>query len=187
MNATAALLCAGLLFGAPVPKDLAKSNTVVIETTLGIIVVELDLEKAPKTVANFLKYVDDGFYDGLTFHRVIPSFMIQGGGYGKKMDAKKTRESIANESANGLSNLRGTLSMACAAAPDGGTSQFFINSKDNFTLDFCDRDPGYCVFGKVTKGMDVVDKISAVETGAVGGFNNVPTEPVEFKTVRRGK
>ena len=187
MNASAALLCAGFLIGAPVPKDIAKSNVVVIETTLGTIEVELSPEKAPKTVANFLKYVDDGFYDGLTFHRVIPNFMIQGGGYDKKMAEKKPRVAIVNESTNGLSNVRGTLSMARAVASDSATSQFFINTKDNLQLDFTERNPGYCVFGKVVKGMDVVDKIAAVESGTVGVWNNVPKEPVAFKTVRRVK
>ena len=187
MNATAALLCAGLLFGAPVPKDLAKSNTVVIETTLGNIVVELDFEKAPKTVANFLKYADDGFYDGLTFHRVIPTFMIQGGGYDKELNGKKPQPPISNESTNGLSNVRGAISMARAVATDSGTSQFFINTKDNLQLDFTERNPGYCAFGKVVKGMDIVDKIAAVKTVALKGMKDVPEEPVEFKTVRRTK
>lgn len=187
MNASVALLYAGLLFGAPVPKDLAKSNVVVIETSMGTIEVELNPEKAPKTVANFLKYVDDGFYDGLTMHRTIPSFMIQGGGYDEKMIEKKGRPAIVNESTNGLSNLRGTLVMARAAASDSATSQFFINTKDNLQLDFTERNPGYCVFGKVTKGLDVVDKIAAVETGNVGIWSNVPKAPVEFKSVRRAK
>lgn len=187
MNATALLLSAGLLLGAPVPKELAKSNIVVLDTSLGAITIELNPEKAPKTVANFLKYVDDGFYDGLTFHRVIPNFMIQGGGYDEKMALKKPGEPIANESTNGLSNLRGTIAVARAVAPDSGASQFFINTKDNLTLDFSDRNAGYCVFGKVIKGLDVVDKIAAVEAGNAGGLQNVPKEPVVFKTVRRGK
>ncbi len=187
MNVSAALVCVGMLFGAPVPKDLAKSNNVVIETTLGTIEVELNPEKAPKTVANFLKYADDGLYDKLTFHRVIPNFMIQGGGYDGKMVEKKARPAIVNESTNGLSNVRGSLSMARAVATDSATSQFFINTKDNLQLDFTERNPGFCVFGKVIKGMDVVDKIAAVESGAVGIWNNVPKEPVEFETVRRAK
>ncbi len=184
MNASAVLLCAGFLFGAPVPKDLAKPNVVVIDTSMGTIEVELNPEKAPKTVANFLKYVDDGFYDGLVFHRVIPKFMIQGGGVDKEMVQKKPRSPIANESTNGLANERGTISMARAAASDSATSQFFINTKDNLQLDFTDRNPGYCVFGKVVKGMDIVDKIAAVKTGVA---NDVPQDPVEFKTVRRAK
>lgn len=187
MNASAALLCAGFLFGAPVPKDLAKSNAVVIETSMGTIEVELYPEKAPKTVANFLAYADDGFYDGLTFHRVIPKFMIQGGGYDKEMGLKKPRPPIANESTNGLANARGTISMARTAAADSATSQFFFNMVDNKFLDFSDPNPGYCVFGKVVKGMDVVDKIAAVTTGAVKGMKDVPQEPVEFKSVRRAK
>ena len=187
MNASAVLLCAGFLFGAPVPKELGKSNVVVIETSMGTIEVELNPEKAPKTVANYLKYVDDGFYDGLVFHRVIPKFMIQGGGFDKEMGLKKPGPPIANESTNGLANVRGTISMARTAATDSATSQFFFNMVENKYLDFNDRNPGYCVFGKVVKGMDVVDKIAAVSTGAVKGMKDVPREPVEFKTVRRAK
>ena len=185
MNATAALVLACVFLAAPVPKELTKSNTVVIETTSGSIEIELLPEKAPKSVANFLKYVDDKFYDGLTVHRVIPNFMIQGGGYDAKMVEKKGRGPIVNESTNGLSNVRGTVAMARAAASDSATSQFFINLKDNTTLDFTERNPGYCVFGKVIKGMDVVDKIAAVATGRVGILDNVPTDPVILKTVRR--
>ncbi len=187
MTATALLLSAGFLLGAPVPKDLAKSKTVVIETSMGTIEVELFPEKAPKTVANFLQYADDGFFNGLTFHRVIPNFMIQGGGHDKAMALKKAREPVVNESANGLLNVRGTIAMARTAEPDSGTSQFFINLKDNKFLDFANDKPGYCVFGQVTKGMDVADKVSAVEKGVVAGHNDVPTEPVVFKSVRRGK
>jgi len=176
---------AGFFLAAPVPKELNRSNAVVIETTSGSIEIELLPEKAPKSVANFLKYVDDKFYDGLTFHRVVPNFMIQGGGYDAKMTEKKGRDPIVNESANGLSNVRGSVVMARAAASDSATSQFFINLKDNVQLDFTERTPGYCVFGKVTKGMDVVDKIAGVTTGRVGILDNVPTDPVIFKTARR--
>jgi peptidyl-prolyl cis-trans isomerase A (cyclophilin A) len=185
MNATANLLLAGCFLAAPVPKELSKSNTVVLETTSGSIEIELLPEKAPKSVANFLKYADDKFYDDLTFHRVIPNFMIQGGGYDAKMAEKKGRAPIVNESDNGLSNVRGTVVMARAAASDSATSQFFINLKDNVQLDGSDNKPGYCVFGKVVKGMDVVDKIAGVTTGRVGILDNVPTEPVILKTVRR--
>ena len=182
---TASLILAGFVLSAPVPKELVKTNTVVIETTSGSIEIELLPEKAPKSVANFLKYVDDKFYDGLTVHRVIPNFMIQGGGYDAEMVEKKGRAPVVNESTNGLSNLRGTVAMARAAASDSAMSQFFINLKDNTTLDFTERNPGYCIFGKVTKGMDVVDKIAGVATGRVGILDNVPTDPVILKTVRR--
>jgi len=185
MNATAALLLAGFVSAAPVPKELLKSDTLVIVTSLGNIELELFPEKAPKSAANILKYVDDKFYDGLTFHRVIPNFMIQGGGHDAKMVVKKGRDPIVNESTNGLSNVRGTVVMARTNDPDSATSQFFINLKDNAQLDFTEKNPGYCVFGKVTKGMDVVDRIAGVATGTVGVLNNVPTDPVLFKSVRR--
>ena len=185
MNATAALVLAGFFLSAPVPKDLNKSNVVVVETTAGSVEIELLPEKAPKSVANFLKYVDDKFYDGLTFHRVIPNFVIQGGGYDAKMAEKKGRDAIVNESNNGVSNLRGTVVMARSAESDSATSQFFINVEDNTSLDFSEKNPGYCVFGKVIKGMDAVDKIAGVSTGRFGILDNVPTDPVIFKTVRR--
>jgi peptidyl-prolyl cis-trans isomerase A (cyclophilin A) len=183
----AALLACSLIAAAPVPKGTAKSNTVVLDTSHGVIEIELDPDKAPVTVKNFLAYVEDGFYDGLTFHRIIPTFMIQGGGYDADMKEKKGRDPIPNEAENGLSNAHGTISMARTAKPDSATSQFFINTKDNKMLD---RNPqanqdGYCVFGKVTKGLDVVDAIAGVKTGPRAGLTDVPVEPVTIKTARR--
>ncbi len=184
---TAALLVCSLMVSAPVPKVAAKSNTVVLDTSHGVIEIELDPDKAPATVKNFLAYVDDRFYDGLTFHRVIPTFMIQGGGYDADMKEKKGNAPIPNEAENGLSNARGTIAMARTAKPDTATSQFFINTVDNKRLD---RNPeanqdGYCVFGKVTKGLDVVDAIAGVKTGPRAGYTDVPVEPVTIRTARR--
>ncbi len=175
---------------APVPKDLRPAgNVVVVETSLGKIEIELAPEKAPKTVANFLAYVDGKFYDGVVVHRVIENFMIQGGGFEPGMKEKKARAPVENEAGNGLSNLRGTVALARAAAADSGTCQFFINAKDNPWLDRTDGPgkDGYCVFGKVVAGMDVVDKIRAVKTGTAGAFTDVPTEDVVIKSVSRKK
>jgi peptidyl-prolyl cis-trans isomerase B (cyclophilin B) len=160
---------------------------VVIETSLGNLSVELDGDKAPLTVANFLAYVDDGFYDGTIFHRVIPNFMVQGGGFEPGMRQKKTKPTIVNESSNGLQNKRGTLAMARTNAPNSATSQFFINVKDNGFLDKSQAQDGvgYCVFGRVTEGLDVLDKIKAVPTGDRGGHGDVPTKDVVILSVRR--
>lgn len=158
---------------------------VVLETTLGSIEIELDAEKAPITTANFLAYVDSGHYDGTIFHRVIPDFMIQGGGFDEALDQKPTRAPIKNEADNGLKNVRGSIAMARTSAVDSATSQFFINLKDNAFLDHGARDFGYAVFGRVTSGMDVVDKIAAVKTGTRGGHQNVPLEPVKITKARR--
>jgi peptidyl-prolyl cis-trans isomerase A (cyclophilin A) len=154
-----------------------------IETSAGDIVVELDAAKAPKTVANFLQYVQDGHYSGTVFHRVIPNFMIQGGGMTENLHEKPTRAPIPLESANGLSNTRGTIAMARTNVPDSATAQFFINVRDNAFLDRASsRDgTGYAVFGKVVAGMDVVDKIKLVPTGNRGPHQNVPLEPVLIK------
>ncbi|MCS7167194.1 MAG: peptidylprolyl isomerase [Gemmatales bacterium] len=162
---------------------------VVIETSLGTIRVELYMDKAPITVKNFLQYVDEGFYDGLVFHRVIKDFMIQGGGFEPGMKPRKTRPPIKNESANGLSNRRGTIAMARTPDPDSATSQFFINVRDNT---FLDREQakdgiGYCVFGRVIEGMEVVDKISLVKTTRRAGHDDVPVEDVLIKSIRREK
>ena len=138
---------------------------VVFETTMGNITLEFFSEEAPITVENFLTYVDDGYFDGTIFHRVIPGFMIQGGGFTADMDEKATREQIKNEADNGLKNERGTLSMARTQAVDSATSQFFINVNNNKVLDHGERDFGYAVFAKVTDGMDVIDQIAAVPTG----------------------
>ncbi|MCU0703589.1 MAG: peptidylprolyl isomerase [Fimbriiglobus sp.] len=166
---------------------------VVIVTSLGTIEAELFADKAPETVKNFLAYTDDKFYDGTIFHRVIKDFMIQGGGMEPGLKQKKTKDEIKNESDNGLSNARGTLAMARKKAADSATSQFFINTVDNDRLDkakFPDK-VGYCVFGKVTAGMDVVDKIREVKVGErnVDGipYENVPTEDVVIKSVTRKK
>lgn len=153
-----------------------------IETNRGTIVIELEPDKAPKTVANFVTYVRDGFYDGTVFHRVIPGFMVQGGGFTADLERKATRPPIENEARNGLSNLRGAVAMARTAEIDSATSQFFINLVDNTYLDHRDDTPrgfGYCVFGHVVEGMDVVDAIAVIPTGAAGPFpKDVPQQPV---------
>ena len=165
------------------------SNPVVtMETSMGTVTIELDADKAPKTVANFLAYVDEKFYDGTIFHRVIPDFMVQGGGFLPDMQQKATRENIENEAANGLVNDRGTLAMARTPDPHSASSQFFINHKDNDFLNFASPTPqgyGYCVFAKVTDGMDVVDEIAKVSTGNQGPHGDVPTEAVIIQSVAR--
>ena len=168
--------------GAPA----AAGPVVIIETSLGTIKAELNPAKAPLSVKNFLEYVDAKFYDGTIFHRVISTFMIQGGGFDKSMKQKETRAPIKNEGQNGLKNARGTLAMARTSIPDSATSQFFINVVDNGMLDFPSPDGvGYAVFGKVTEGLDVVDKIKATPTGLKGGMRDVPTTVVEIKSIRR--
>jgi peptidyl-prolyl cis-trans isomerase A (cyclophilin A) len=151
---------------------------VKLSTSLGDIVLELNAEKAPKSVENFVQYVKDGHYDGLVFHRVIPGFMIQGGGFSADMQQKATRAPIPLEATNGLKNERGTIAMARTNVPDSATSQFFINVVDNAMLNATGPGNGYAVFGKVTAGMDVVDKIRAVPTGSRGMHRDVPTTPV---------
>jgi cyclophilin family peptidyl-prolyl cis-trans isomerase len=161
---------------------------VVIDTSAGPITVELDPEKAPITVANFLKYVDDGFYDNLIFHRVMPGFMIQGGGFDAPMRSEKpTRAPIKNEATNGLNNRRGTIAMARRPDADSATAQFFINLVDNSSkLDPGGVSPdGYAVFGKVIAGMENVDAIAKVPTGSRGPHQNVPVEAIVIKSVRR--
>jgi peptidyl-prolyl cis-trans isomerase B (cyclophilin B) len=162
-------------------------NRVVMQTSLGTMTIELDPDKAPITVKNFLGYVDEMFYDNTVFHRVIPNFMVQGGGMEPGLKQKKTRAAIKNESSNGLSNKRGTLAMARTSEPDSATAQFFINVTDNNFLDKAQaRDGvGYCVFGKVVEGMDVVDKIKAVKTTNKGGHGDVPVTDVVIQSVRR--
>jgi cyclophilin family peptidyl-prolyl cis-trans isomerase len=178
----------GLLAGSSTAAQ-DKNPVVEIDTTLGAIKVELYEKKAPITVKNFLKYVDDKFYDGVVFHRVIPGFMIQGGGMEPGLKEKQTREKIKNEAGNGVKNERGTIAMARTMDPDSATAQFFINLKDNDFLDRANaRDKvGYAVFGKVISGMDVVDKIAAVETGSRGGHRDVPVKDVVIKSIRRVK
>ncbi len=159
---------------------LASAQTVRLNTSAGDIVIELDAQKAPKTVANFVRYARDGHYDGTIFHRVIETFMIQGGGFRADMTQKSTRAPIALESDNGLNNVRGSIAMARTAVPDSATSQFFINVVDNHGLDRANaRDgQGYAVFGRVIEGMDVVDRIRALPTKAQGPHQNVPVMPV---------
>ncbi|WP_126455969.1 peptidylprolyl isomerase [Sulfuriflexus mobilis] len=157
-----------------------------IHTNHGVITLELDAEKAPVTVENFLQYARDGFYDGTIFHRVINGFMIQGGGMEPGMVQKETREPIKNEADNGLSNVLGSIAMARTNDPNSATAQFFINVKDNAFLDHSSPTPqgwGYCVFGKVTEGMDVVDKIKGVATGSGGMHQDVPIEDVIIERV----
>ena len=162
------------------------SNTVILETSKGNITLELDADKAPETVANFLKYANDEFFNGTIFHRVIPNFMIQGGGFMPDMSQKPTADTIQNEATNGLSNERGSIAMARTNDPHSATAQFFINLKDNDFLDHTapsGQGWGYCVFGKVTDGMDVVDAITGVSTGNVGGHGDVPTETITIEKV----
>ena len=159
----------------------AASPQVRLETSSGIIVLALDAAKAPATVANFLAYVDAGHYDGTLFHRVIPGFMIQGGGFDRDFRQKETRAPIENEAGNGLKNLRGTVAMARTNDPHSATAQFFINSVDNGFLDHTAENPdgwGYAVFGRVTEGLEVVDAISQAKTGAKNGHQDAPVEPV---------
>ncbi len=167
----------------------AANPVVVMETSEGTIKIELFEEKAPGTVKNFLKYVEDKHYDGTIFHRVIPTFMIQGGGFEPGLKEKKTRDPIKNESNNGLSNLKGTIAMARTPRPDSATSQFFINVKDNTSLDKAKAGDGvgYCVFGRVIEGLDVVDKIKAVETASSGQHDDVPKKDVVIKSVKLAK
>lgn len=157
---------------------------ITIVTSQGDIVVELFEEQAPESSANFRQYAEEKHYDNTVFHRVIPNFMVQGGGMTADMSPKKTRAPIKNEAANGLQNLRGTLSMARTSAPDTATSQFFINLRDNSFLDHSSRDYGYAVFGRVSEGMEVVDAIAGVPTGRKSGHEDVPLEPVTIETVR---
>jgi peptidyl-prolyl cis-trans isomerase A (cyclophilin A) len=167
-------LCSGLA---------AQAQKVKLVTTSGDIVIELDAAKAPKTVDNFVKYVKSGHYDGTIFHRVIPTFMIQGGGMTADMKEKTTREPIPLESRNGLSNVRGSVAMARTGDPNSATAQFFINVQDNPRLDAANaRDGnGYAVFGKVVSGMDVVDKIRETPTGSRPPHDDVPTTPITIK------
>jgi cyclophilin family peptidyl-prolyl cis-trans isomerase len=195
----AALVMVPLMIGLAVAKDAAKpakkekpvaaKNPIVeVTTSLGSFQVELWPDKAPKTVENFLQYVDAKFYDGTIFHRVIAGFMIQGGGFDEKMNKKETRAPIANEAKTGGPNKTGTIAMARTSDPNSATAQFFVNTVDNAALDYKDdsqRGIGYAVFGKVIKGMDVVQKIEKVSTGSQGGMGDVPTTPVVIKSIRK--
>jgi len=160
---------------------------VLMKTSMGDVTIELDKANAPATVDNFLVYVNEKFYDGTVFHRVIPAFMIQGGGFDKDMKQKKTKAPIKNEAGNGLKNLNGTIAMARTSDPNSATAQFFINTKDNAFLDHRNDTPqgyGYAVFGKVVKGQDVVKKIEQVQTTTKGPYENVPTTPVIIESIR---
>lgn len=174
----------------PEENGAMSSDVVVMTTSKGVIKIRLDAAKAPLTVQNFLKYVDEGHYDGTIFHRVINGFMIQGGGFDQHLRQKPTHAPIKNEAMNGLKNRRGTIAMARTMVVDSATSQFFINVVDNGFLDF--RAPtaqgfGYCVFGEVIEGMDVVDAIKVVPTGNAAGMGDVPKEPVVIVSVRRAE
>jgi len=155
------------------------------ETTLGNFTIELYEKDAPLSVANFLRYIDDEFFDGTIFHRIVPGFVIQGGGFTEDMTQKRTQPPVKNEADNGLKNERGTLSMARTNDINSATSQFFVNLKDNDFLDHSRANFGYAVFARVTDGMDVIDKIAAVETGRRRGFDDVPVDAVIMKSVRR--
>ena len=157
------------------------------ETSLGVFTIELDAGQAPVSSENFLRYVDDGHFDGTVFHRVIPGFMIQGGGFAADMTQKPTRKPIANEAANGLRNLRGSLAMARTNDINSASAQFFINLVDNGFLDHRPGNFGYAVFGRVVEGMDVIDRIAAVKTARKHGHDDVPVEPVVVAAARRVK
>lgn len=182
LSATAAL---ALALPAAATAQPAAAPRVLLSTSAGDITLELDAARAPKTVANFLAYVRARHYDGTIFHRVIPNFMIQGGGYDVDLKQKPTRAPVANEAANGLKNLRGAIAMARASDPHSATSQFFINGVDNAFLDHPGRDGyGYTVFGRVVDGMDVVDRIGALPTVAKGAFPNLPAQAVTIRSAR---
>jgi peptidyl-prolyl cis-trans isomerase A (cyclophilin A) len=166
--------------------EQAPANPVIIlSTNLGNITIELDQQKAPITVKNFMDYVESGFYTNTVFHRVIPGFMIQGGGFTQDMLQKPTKPAIKNEAKNGLSNKRGTIAMARTSVVDSATSQFFINLSDNVLLDHGVRDYGYAVFGKVIAGMETVDAIAKVKTATTSGHQNVPVEAVIIKDIKK--
>jgi cyclophilin family peptidyl-prolyl cis-trans isomerase len=162
----------------------ADNVRVSMKTSMGEIELSLDRTKAPKTVENFVQYVNDGFYNGTIFHRVIKDFMIQGGGFTEAMQKKQTRDPVENEAKNGLKNRRGSIAMARTSAPHSATAQFFINHKDNSFLDYPSRDGwGYAVFGEVTKGMEVVDSIAQQPTGVAAGMRDVPKTPIIIEKV----
>lgn len=172
----------------PRNENVSKNPVVVLETSKGNIVIELNSETAPQTVANFLQYVDDKHYDGVIFHRVISGFMIQGGGFASDMKEKSTRKPIPNEADNGLQNDRGTVAMARTPNPHSASAQFFINHRNNDFLNHTAKTPqgwGYCVFGKVIDGMDVVDAIAEVKTASKGMHDDVPIEAVVIEKAYR--
>ena len=176
-----------IMMGISMPIMAEKNDQLVeIATNYGSIIIELNTKKAPKTVSNFLMYVDKGFYDNTIFHRVIDNFMIQGGGFDQSMNRKKTKKPIKNESNNGLSNVVGTIAMARTNDPNSATSQFYINVANNTFLNFKSKaQPGYCVFGRVIEGIGVVQTIKKVPVERVNQYANVPEEPVIIKRIRR--
>jgi len=183
------VLVASLGGAAPAAAEAAQKGkpVVTLTTSLGVIEVELESEKAPISTKNFLDYVEAGHFDGTIFHRVIPGFMIQGGGFTEDFSQKPTRAAIKNEANNGLKNERGTLAMARTNQVDSATAQFFINLKNNEFLDHGGRDFGYAVFGRVVSGMDVVDKIAGVPTGTKGPHQDVPKTPVVIESAKQKK
>ncbi len=187
------LACALLLlpFLAALTATAQESNPiVVVKTSMGSFNIELYPDRAPVTVKNFLMYVDEGFYAGTLFHRVIDGFMIQGGGLDREMNRKKTGDPIVNEAGNKLKNTAGTVAMARTGEPNSATAQFFVNVNDNTPLDYRDSSRegiGYCVFGKVVQGMDVVNRIKAVPTGVKNGMRDVPVTPVVIESIMRAK
>ena len=185
--ASALLFAANLMAATPAANTATQTNKaphVLLDTSFGPIEIELDPVKAPISSKNFLDYVDSGFYNNTIFHRVIPGFMAQGGGFTGQMVQKTTRDPIKNEASNGLHNVRGTLSMARTSNPNSATSQFFINVADNENLDRR-TDAGYAVFAKVVKGMDIVDNIVNTQTGNKSGMQNVPLDPIYIKSAKR--
>jgi peptidyl-prolyl cis-trans isomerase B (cyclophilin B) len=173
-----------LAFSAPIAS--AANPQVELKTNQGVIVIELDAEKAPKSTENFLQYVKEGSYNGTIFHRVIDNFMIQGGGFDASMKEKPTRAPIQNEAKNGLKNVTGSIAMARTRDPHSASAQFFINLKDNTFLDYPGQDGwGYAVFGKVVQGLDIVQKLGKVATGNAGGHQNVPTSPIVIESAKQ--
>lgn len=190
MKTLSAILLLLPLLAAFTASAQAPNPSVVVKTSMGSFTIELYADKAPVTVKNFLQYVDEGFYSGTLFHRVIDGFMIQGGGLDKEMNRKETRAGIVNEAGNKLKNTVGTVAMARTGDPNSATAQFFVNVNDNTRLDYRDSSRegiGYCVFGKVVQGMDVVEKIKAVPTGVKNGMRDVPQTPVVIESITRAK
>ncbi|MCO8166370.1 peptidylprolyl isomerase [Pseudomonas sp. 21LCFQ02] len=186
MFKTLALAACTVMFSANLmAAEPAKRTHVVLDTSFGQIELELADDKAPISTKNFLSYVDSNFYSNTVFHRVIPGFMIQGGGFTQQLSQKSTQAAIKNEADNGLHNVRGTIAMARTSSVNSATSQFFINTNDNAMLDHGVRDFGYAVFGKVVKGMDVVDQIVNARTANQKGMQNVPVYPILIKSAKR--
>lgn len=193
MSKVVSLLCAVVMTTGVVAAEEAHEEqeaqeenvNVEIVTSMGSMTVELWPSKAPATVQNFLERVDEGFYDGLIFHRVMANFMIQGGGFDPDMNAREPPHTVVNESSNGAPNRLWTIAMARRADPDSAGAQFYINTKDNEHLNARPGQPGYTVFGELTAGMDVAEQIELTETGMVGGLPNVPLKPIVIETIRR--